>query len=107
MKKTLINLGMILLMITLCLSGCQEKKGDDGNQKQFDSRLFGSWKNGNFITFHEDGTYEVMDGERSDWYTENNSSLWMYGTVYAYELSENNTHLTLIRDSYPTNYEKI
>ena len=101
------SLGMILLMVVVCLSGCQEKTSDGGNQKQLDSRLFGSWKNGNFLTFYDDGTYQVMDGEMAEWYVDDNGSLWMYGTIYIYELSENNIHLTLIRDSYSTFYIKV
>jgi hypothetical protein len=45
MKKRVVSVGLVLLLVVIGLSGCQEKTGDSETKKQFDSRFIGEWQN--------------------------------------------------------------
>lgn len=68
-----------------------------------DSRFIGRWQNQqqifDAVEFYSDGTYLVEEGEMGNWSTQAGGTLWMSGTSYAYEFSENGTILSLTKDS--------
>jgi hypothetical protein len=99
-------LGMIFFLSGL-LCGCSETPKESHG---LDSRLFGQWQNQQtheILEFYSDGTYTAEEGETANWSTSEGGKLWMYGTLYYYNLSEDNMVLTLTQDSYTRTYSKI
>ncbi len=101
MKKHLIVIGIVVLLLVVGLSGCNEISNPlTGND---DNRFVGTWKNeyGATITFFSDGTgsqtsvsfqWEIKDGKLvMDWIIEGTK----YSLVYNYSFSNNDTTLTL------------
>ena len=112
MKKQLIIIGIIVLLITVGLSGCADKNNGEENNK-FDTndggennKFVGTWKdysgNGNSFTFLSDGTglwtdspmlWEVKDGK-----LEVNPESNPVNMTYYYTFSDNYQILTLTFD---------
>lgn len=99
---------VVFFCVTGFLSGCTETPEEI---RGLESRLVGEWQNQEMsyeiLTFYNDGTYNVTEGETANWSTAAGGKLWMYGLLYSYALSENNTVLTITQDSFTRAYRKL
>jgi hypothetical protein len=111
-RVTMRRFGLLILVlffiITIYLSGCTETPEETHG---LDMRLVGEWQNqkisSDILTFYGDGTYTVAEGEMANWSTASGGKLWMYGTLYAYAISENGTILTLTQESFTKTYRRL
>lgn len=123
MKKRVVGVGLVLLLVVIGLSGCQEKTSDDGTKNQFDSRFIGVWQNveaspdNETWTFYINGTIndvitQEFEGEpltSTSWFNceVNASNLCLssidvlpgspsyYSECFGYNFSDDNNDLTL------------
>ena len=106
MKKQLIIFGIIIILLTVGLSGCNEEKDTSSNLNTTEeNRFFGTWYNNSWtITFFSDGTYtesfqadpwEIKDGKLLLY---SDSSKVSFG-LFDYGFSENDSKLTLTQVS--------
>lgn len=123
MKKLVMSICLILLMVMLFMSGCQEKAGDDGVENLYDKMFIGEWLNNESSsynerwTFYDNGTLKIIvswDAEEepiitSYWflYRANEDELYLssidetpespsyYLECHSYKFSKDMNHLTL------------
>ena len=106
MKKQLMIVGIIVIFLTVGLSGCNEEKDTSSNPNTTEeNRFLGTWYNNSWtITFFSDGTYtesfqadpwEIKDGKLLLY---SDSSKVSFG-LFDYDFSDNETKLTLTQVS--------
>ena len=112
MRKQLIIIGIVVVLLVVGLSGCNETSEQDKDSLTDQEKIVGKWKfftgegseynfyaNGSYIKsndeidYYENGTYELQDGKLiiSTYFYENYSS----ETVYDYWFSHNDNRLTI------------
>jgi len=122
MKKQLIIVGIIILLLTVGLSGCEEESTDDTN------KFIGTWRNlednstENLWTFYDNGTMKVIanywNGEsNTSWgtFSVENNKLHMkslhngveYTADYDYEFSKNDTSVIFTYMGMTAVFDKI
>ena len=95
-------------LITGCINNSTDNHGDD--EDGHDSRLIGEWRNQEsleILEFRADGMYTITEAEMANWSTEPDGKLWMYGSLYSYTLSDNNTVLNIVGQGYSWTFKKI
>jgi|GEM_PF-3162178 hypothetical protein len=108
----------LFLFIILCgiLSGCTNtpsEKNETDNQtpeKTYDSRLIGQWRNPRtleILDFQANGIYSITEAEMEEWYTLPGGKLNMFGTMYTYSLSENDTVLSITEPGYTRTWNRL
>jgi len=122
MKKQTMIVGIIVLLVTVGLSGCEEKSTDDTN------KFIGTWRNlednstENLWTFYDNGTMKVIanywNGEsNTSWgtFSVENNKLHMkslhhgveYTADYDYEFSKNDTGVIFTYMGMTAVFDKI
>lgn len=107
MKQSKVAVFFLFFFFGLLLCGCLGTPPEDEAQ---DSRLIGQWRNtrtSEILEFFADGTYTITEKEMANWSTEAGGKLWMYGTLCAYSLSENETMLSITESEYTRTYQRI
>jgi len=98
MNKHLIVIGIVVMLLVVGLSGCNEISNPLSSEED---RFIGTWNSGtyNALTFFSDGTgsessisfqWEIKDGKLVREMFQGKSSI-----VYDYQFSDNDTSLTL------------
>jgi hypothetical protein len=88
MDKHFIILGIVVLLIAVGLSGCNEQQTTDGNEASIEKKIIGSWENTYWSeilketvtqtwTFYEGGNLRLSES-MNDWYywIDENGILW-------------------------------
>jgi len=113
------EVAVLFLFVIFCgiLSGCtstptdKNQTDDQTPEKTYDSLLIGQWRNPRtleILYFGSDGIYSITEAEDAEeWYTQSGGKLWMYGTMYTYALSENNTVLSITEPGYTQTWQRI
>ena len=107
MKQSNIVVLSLFFFLGCFLSGCTDTLPES---HPYDSRLIGQWRNERsleVLEFYPDGTYFISEAEMEEWLTEPGGRLWMYGTLYSYTLSANNTVLNITGDEHTRTFRKI
>jgi hypothetical protein len=107
MKRFDVVILILLFFLGILVTGCTQTPPED---EKYDSRLIGDWLNNRtkeVLTFENNGIYSITEAEMANWSTAEGGKLWMYGTLYSYALSENNTILRITGDGYTRIYKKI
>jgi len=118
MKKKLILFCIVILLISISLSGCNENSSKKNDKNKFIGTWIGisNYLNDSFnvtLTFFKDNSLkQVSEGEHVHWfnYELDDTCLYFrfpelpenYGICYYYEFSNNNNSLTLTNESFDT-----
>lgn len=97
----------LFLLLAVLLCGCTSPPPAD---ETYDSRLIGQWRNtrtSEILEFYADGIYTITEKEMANWSTEPGGKLWMDGTLYSYNLSENDSLLSTTESGYTRTYRRI
>ncbi len=116
MKRIEVAVLFLFFLLGSILSGCNSTPPKDNetdgqtDEKFYDSRLIGLWKNPRtmeILEFGADGIYSISEAETEDWYTQPGGILWMYGKNYTYSFSQNETVLSITELGYTQTWNRI
>jgi len=114
MKKHIIVVGIILMLVSVGLCGCNEEKLQNGENNEIDSayeKLIGTWKltydEEYMLTFYEDGKFEQGEHILGNWSLSNGKLIMdaidnttedhpsEFTIIFDYYFSDNNQKLTI------------